>query len=339
MRDQSTILIIEDNMDIRENIAELLELSGYATMEAGDGKEGAKMALEHFPDLILCDIMMPVLDGYGVLHILSKHKETINIPFIFLTAKAEKSDVRKGMTLGADDYITKPFEETDLLSAIENRLKKSSNAGASYMHSDSFEDLFLHKIIKTYSGKQLIYKEGDTPRFVYFLNSGKVKIVKMNKDGKEVVLELCNSGDFFGYWGALEDHDHAETAEVIEESEIWQIPMEDFKHLLQTNTEVSSKFLKLLSKNLLIKESKILELAYESVRKRVANSLVVMCDIYGQEGNFTMKIPRELIASMAGTSVETAIRMLTEFKNDGYINVNSSEITIVNYDKLKNSPF
>ena len=112
------ILIIEDNSDIRENAVELLTLSGYEVIEAGDGREGAKLALQELPDLILCDIMMPVIDGYGVLHILSKHRETYNIPFIFLTAKAEKSDMRKGMTLGADDYITKPFDETDLLTAI-----------------------------------------------------------------------------------------------------------------------------------------------------------------------------------------------------------------------------
>lgn len=339
MEEISRILIIEDNTDIRENIAELLMLSGYQTIEAENGREGAKKALEHTPDLILCDIMMPELDGYGVLHVLSKHKETINIPFIFLTAKAEKSDMRKGMTLGADDYITKPFEETDLLTAIENRLKKSYTTQAIPVHAGTFDDLFTHKLVKSYAAKQLVYKEGDTPQYIYFLKTGKVKIVKMNRDSKEVVLELCNTGDYFGYWGALEDQDHEETAEVLEDSEIWQIPMNDFKHLLTTNVEISGKFLKLLSKNLLIKESKILELAYESVRKRVANSLVAMCDVYGENGTICMKIPRELIASMAGTSVETAIRMLTEFKNAGYIKVNASEISVLEYDKLKNAPF
>lgn len=338
MTEISRILVIEDNEGLRENIAELLTLSGYQTHEAVNGKEGAKMALKLLPDLILCDIMMPELDGYGVLHILSKHKETLGIPFIFLTAKAEKVDVRKGMTLGADDYITKPFEETDLLTAVENRLKKSSY-NVPIGKVQQFEDIFIHKQVRSYSLKQLIYREGDTPRYVYFLNKGKVKISKINKDAKEVVLELCNEGHFFGYWAALEEQNHAETAEVLEESEVWQIPVGEFNHLLSSNLEVSSKFLKLLSKNLLIKENKILELAYESVRKRVANALVAMCDVYGENGNFTMKIPRDLIASMAGTSVETAIRMLTEFKNDHYIQVSGSEITLLDYDKLKNSPF
>ena len=198
------ILVIEDNQDIRENISELLMLSGYEVIEAENGRAGVKSAMENLPDLILCDIMMPELDGYGVLHILGKHRETLNIPFIFLTAKAEKVDMRKGMTLGADDYITKPFEETDLLSAIENRLRKALNKDAGpKVSTEGFDSIFNEKIVRTYSANQLIYKEGDTPLFVYYLNKGKVKIVKMNKEGKEVVLELCNTGDFFGYWGIL----------------------------------------------------------------------------------------------------------------------------------------
>ena len=118
------ILLIEDNLDVRENTAEILELANYTVCTAPDGKDGVEMARKEKPDLIICDIMMPVLDGYGVLHLLSKNKDTASIPFIFLTAKSEKSDYRKGMELGADDYITKPFDETQLLNAIEVRLRK-----------------------------------------------------------------------------------------------------------------------------------------------------------------------------------------------------------------------
>jgi CheY-like chemotaxis protein len=112
------VLIIEDNPGVRENTAEILELAGYEAVLAEDGKQGVDLAVKENPDLILCDIMMPGLDGYGVLHILSQRVETAGIPFIFLTAKTEKNDVRYGMSLGADDYITKPFEETDLLRTI-----------------------------------------------------------------------------------------------------------------------------------------------------------------------------------------------------------------------------
>jgi len=113
------ILVIEDNLEVRENLAEILELSNYIVDIAVNGKEGVQKALSNPPDLILCDVMMPNLDGYGVVKILDSKPITSDIPFVFLTAKAEKSDMRKGMNLGADDYITKPFDDVELLDAIE----------------------------------------------------------------------------------------------------------------------------------------------------------------------------------------------------------------------------
>jgi DNA-binding response OmpR family regulator len=118
------ILLIEDNDDIRSNTAEILELSNYQVIVAENGKVGIEKAIEHKPDLIICDIMMPVLDGYGVLHAVHKNESIKNTPFIFLTAKTERSDFRKGMEMGADDYISKPFDGTELLNAVDSRLKK-----------------------------------------------------------------------------------------------------------------------------------------------------------------------------------------------------------------------
>src|SRR5690606_30064941 len=169
------ILVIEDNNEIRENIVEILELDGYEAMEAANGVEGVQVALKEVPDLIICDIMMPELDGYGVLHILSKKEATAGIPFIFLTAKAERSDMRKGMNLGADDYLTKPFDDTELLEAIEVRLKKVDalkkdyhlNAdGLNQFISDaknSYDLNHLHadKKPKRYKKKQEIFREGE----------------------------------------------------------------------------------------------------------------------------------------------------------------------------------
>lgn len=334
------ILIIEDNQDIRENIQEILELDGYEVKAASNGKEGVKLALEESPDLILCDIMMPELDGYGVLHILSKKEETLGIPFIFLTAKAERTDVRKGMSLGADDYIIKPFDDTDLLNAIDNRLKKhQAMAGSTKSRSDSFESLFDNKTIKKYSNKDIIFRDGDSALFIYYLDKGKLKITKMNTEGKEAVIDLCSPGDFFGYWSVLKDIPHSNSAECLEDSEVWQIPAQDFKTLITQNSEVSEKFLKLMTNNLLIKEHKILDLAYESVRKRIATALLDLQDKYSSDEPFKMKVSRETIASMAGTSIETAIRMLSEFKSDGLIEIHGSEIAILQADKLRKAPY
>ena len=122
-----TILIIEDNTDVRENTAEILELANYKVLQAENGKVGVEMAQKAMPDLIICDIMMPVLDGYGVIHLLSKNADTASIPFIFLSAKSERTDFRKGMEMGADDYISKPFDDVELLKAVESRPKKNGS--------------------------------------------------------------------------------------------------------------------------------------------------------------------------------------------------------------------
>ena len=119
----TSILVIDDNKDIRENTAEILDLAGYKTFTAENGKKGVEIALKEKPSLIVCDIMMPELDGYGVLHLIRKNHEIEHTPFIFLTAKTERTDFRKGMEMGADDYITKPFEEIELLNAVEIGLR------------------------------------------------------------------------------------------------------------------------------------------------------------------------------------------------------------------------
>ena len=120
-----SILVIDDNADIRDNTAEMLELAGYNVLTAENGERGVDLALKEKPDMIICDIRLPELDGYDVLLLLRQHPVAKKIPFIFLTAKTERSDFRKGMDLGADDYITKPFDEDELLSAVEVRLKKA----------------------------------------------------------------------------------------------------------------------------------------------------------------------------------------------------------------------
>src|SRR6188768_673842 len=137
------ILLIEDNLEVRENTSEILVLANYNVITAENGKTGVELAQTAKPDLIICDIMMPELDGYGVLHILSKNEETSSIPFIFLTAKTEKTDIRKGMTLGADDYLTKPFDDTDLLNAIETRLRKQQLRSSHYENTQSGLEHFI----------------------------------------------------------------------------------------------------------------------------------------------------------------------------------------------------
>jgi len=118
------ILVIDDNLDIRENSIEILELSGYHVFGAADGQAGIDLAIREIPDIIICDIMMPLIDGYEVLQRLRNHSQTAHIPFVFLTARSEKRDIQSGMDLGADGYLVKPFEDFELLDVIELRLNR-----------------------------------------------------------------------------------------------------------------------------------------------------------------------------------------------------------------------
>ena len=219
------ILVIEDQSDVRENIAELLEISGFEVITAEDGAVGVDMALAHHPDLILCDVMMPRLDGFTVLNILSKRPETSDVPFIFLTAKTEKEDIRKGMNLGADDYITKPFSKEELIQAVTTRLAKAdrlknfakSDSGLSAFINEAkgyeeLKKLSVDRRTKTYHKRNLIFEEGDIPRYLYFVNKGQVKIFKTNEIGKEFIINIRTEGDFIGYTALIKDEPYGFSA-------------------------------------------------------------------------------------------------------------------------------
>ncbi|HAP70197.1 MAG TPA: transcriptional regulator [Flavobacteriales bacterium] len=352
--EKKSILVIEDNLEMRENISEILELSNYSVTTAEDGKKGVAAAKADLPDLIICDVMMPELDGYGVLHMLGKDPKTLSIPFIFLTAKSESVDVRKGMGMGADDYITKPFEEMDLLDAIEMRLKKSEalKSGSTrnitgiqgFMATASgrvIEQVTKNHRTKQYSLKEFVFREGDSPVYLYFLSKGKVKTFKMNDDGKEYITGLYNSGDFFGYAALLEQANYAESAQVIDDAEVLLIPKDDFYHLMNSNTEVIGSFIKLLADNIHQKEEQLIELAYSSVRKRVANALVQVYEKYNTENReeFTISLGREDLASIVGTATETVIRALSEFKQDKFIESKGRDIHVLDIQALRDYRF
>lgn len=344
------ILLIEDNRDMRENTAEILQLANYEVLSAANGKEGVELAQQQKPDLIVCDIMMPVLDGYGVLHMLSKNDETAAIPFVFLTAKAERSDLRKGMEMGADDYLTKPFDDIELLNAIESRIRKTDLMRKEYAStSEGFGEFLtsargfeeLHKLsdtreTRTCRKKEHIYSEDHFPKGVYLVTKGKVKTFRANEQGKELITGLYKEGDFFGYLALLEDSRYTDSAVAMEDSEITMIPRDDFFSLLYRNAQVSRAFIRLISTNLQEKESQLLKLAYNSVRKRVSEALVTLYNRYKKEAQpvFTMSISREDLANLAGTATETTIRTLSDFKDEGLVDVKGGSITILNLDKL-----
>ncbi|HVT86736.1 MAG TPA: response regulator [Chitinophagaceae bacterium] len=346
-----SVLVIDDNPDIRDNTAEILDLAGYKTFTAENGKRGVDLAVKEKPDVIVCDIMMPELDGYGVLHLLRKNPETLNIPFIFLTAKTERSDFRKGMEMGADDYITKPFEDIELLNAIEIRLKKAEILDHKYAASQQGITQFIKDVkdsglmkqladqynIESYSKKQTLYQEGKRPRFLYYLVKGKVKGFKTHEDGKEYITDLFSEGDFMGYHSLIEDKNYDDSTLVLEDAEIMQVPREDFLQMIYGDINIAAKFIRIITQNVKEKEERLLNLAYSSLRKRVAKALVDIQNKFSPQGEGKpIEISREDIAHYVGTATESLIRTLSDFKAEKLIEIKDGKIMISNLDKLKN---
>lgn len=338
-----TILLIEDDRALRENTEELLELSGYSVLTASNGKIGIEAAKKNLPDIIICDIMMPVIDGYGVLESLSSDKKTKQIPFIFLSAKTEHKEIRKGMDLGADDYLTKPFEEEDLISAVESRLAKAEilnrTAGTSPINHGVSEDELrtLHELknffddngdLVNFKQGETIYQEGSRSTKIYLIIKGLVKCYSMDAAGKELITSLYRADDFLGLTSFLNNTAYQESATAMEPVVLAGISKENLKDILGKNKDISLELMELLTENITLIKGQLLQMAYSSVRKKTAQTLLQFADIMNTKTEEPIKISRNDLASVAGIAPESLIRTLSGFKKEGLIDIEGRNIRI-----------
>ena len=346
-----TILLIEDDVVLRDCTTELLELSNYTVVKASNGKIGVELAKLKRPDIIVFDIMMPELDGYGVIKLLSKNKNTKSIPFIFLSAKTEVCDVRKGMNLGADDYISKPFAINDLINAIESRLAKVAILQDLATKSDTTKSVDIEDEIKTindlknyfddygsifrYSKDQVIYNEGDHTNYIYLINKGAVKCHQIQEQGKELVTALYKEDDLFGYTSFTQNIPHKETVTAIDDTELTGVSVIEFNQILNNNHKLTIELMQLLSDNLIEIKKQLLEKAYASVNKKTATTILKFAEKINRKPDDPIKISRSDLASVAGIATETLIRALTEFKKLGIIKSEGRNIKVVDIEKLK----
>lgn len=345
------IVLIEDNPNVLQSTKDILELADYEVTAAGGGKQGVELVKSVLPDLVICDIMMPELDGYGVLRILSRIPETLNIPFIFLTAKTEKNELRKGMNLGADDYITKPFDEAELLEAVEARIKrmeflKSITSGselAGFKTSKDIseisviKDLLVGRKIKVYNAKEIIFREDDYANYLFHIVQGKVKCIKTDFWGKELVNNIYSTGAFMGYLSLLVDGDYGESAIAMERTKVSVIPKSEFLPLIQGNREVNDHFIKMLYNSIKGQKERLLQLAYTPVRERLVTALLMLKNIEiaeRQNDGMKLNISREDLASIVGTAKESLIRSLSELKKEGLVDTTGKEIIILDEEGL-----
>jgi DNA-binding response OmpR family regulator len=345
------VLLIEDDAIIRENTAELLELSNFNVITAPNGKIGVELAKRDTPDIVVCDIMMPELDGYGVIEALSKNNDTKYIPFIFLSAKTERTDVRKGMDLGADDYITKPFTEEELISAIESRLAKAAilrdernNQNESVPENEdelkTLNDLknFFDDNGEVFNFKkdEIIYNEGYNSNLIYLVIKGVVKSYKLDEKGKELVTALYKEDDLFGYTSFTQNIPYQETTKAIKNLELVGISKSNLTNVLANNHTVTLELLELLNDNLTGVKDQLLQMAYSSVNKKTAITILKFAEKLNTKPEEPIKISRNDLASVAGIATETLIRTMSNFKKQGLIAIEGRNIRILDIQKLQN---
>jgi CheY-like chemotaxis protein/CRP-like cAMP-binding protein len=343
------VLLIEDDSVLRENTAELLELSDYEVATASNGNKGVKAAKAFMPDVVVCDIMMPELDGYGVLDKLLKDQSTMHIPFIFLSAKTEKEDIRKGMNLGADDYLTKPFEEQDLINAIESRLARAailkeldgSDQDSGIYKADDIKTIHEFKNYLDDNGQEIeflqgeeIYREGGNVHMVYLILKGIVKTHKLDENGKELITGIFNADEFFGFSSLSANEVYEEYATAMEDTILVGVSKEKLNVVLQKNNGLALQLMHVLAENLTDAKQQLLEMAYGSVRKKTASTILKFADKLKRDKQGNMHILRSDLASVAGMATETLIRTLSSFKKEGLIAMEDHNIRILDKETL-----
>jgi CRP-like cAMP-binding protein len=294
--------------------------------------------------------MMPVLDGYGVLQIFNSNAQLAGVPFIFLTAKTERLDLRHGMEMGADDYLTKPFDQAELLSAIAGRLARFQHLKPDYdlqaegglceflddaQAVGKLESLSLDRKVHVIRKKQDIYLEGEEATRVYFVKSGRAKTVKTTDGGKELITGIYGPGEFFGYPPLLQGTPHTDSAVAVDDSELIYIPQDDFSLLLLRNAEVSQQFIRLMAGRVSEREEQLLAMAYNSIRRRVADTLLRLHEQAGADADACIQLSRDDMAALVGTASESLVRTLSEFKASGLIEVTPKNIRVLEPEKLR----
>ncbi|WP_027124969.1 response regulator [Gelidibacter mesophilus] len=345
------VLLIEDDAILRENTAELLEFSNYEVIVASNGEIGVEKAKSENPDIIVCDIMMPVLDGYGVFEILSQEEDTKFIPFIFLSAKTERKDVRKGMELGADDYITKPFSEDELVNAIKSRLAKVSILNdtrekrqdvSPQNNPDEIRTLndlknFFDDYGETfdYQHGDVIYEEGQNSNYIYLILKGVVKCYKFDEQGKELTTALHNEDALFGYTSFIQNIPYQETSTAIRNVKLVGISKDQLKEILDNNHKITLELIQLLTDDLSSVKDQLLQMAYSSVNKKTASTLLKFAEKLNGKPGDSITISRNDLASVAGIATETLIRTMSTFRKEGLIEIEGRNIKILDIKKLQ----
>jgi len=340
------ILLIEDDEDFRASTVEILSLSNYEVQACKNGKEGVQKSLSWKPDLIICDIILPHLDGYGVLRALRNSDYLKDVLIICITGHQEIEHYRKCMEFGADDFLLKPFSPTELLKAIETRFDRHAiHSEHLTTQSSTGREKYDDILAKALEGRPVVpgrkgspmFEAGQTPRFVCYVLSGMIRTIRFDYSGKELTTGIYTKGQFVGLPEALTGVPFIDSAIVLLNAELVLLPIVDFLQFANHEPAFLSGLVNQLASDVMSKNQLMLNLAYQDMRGKVALALIRLHQSYKREDpqSTFVKQPRTIIASIAGVAKESATRTMIDFVEEGLVEVTSEGYRILNFERLE----
>jgi CheY-like chemotaxis protein len=340
------ILLIEDDEDFRASTVDILSLSNYEVQSCKNGKEGVQKSLSWKPDLIICDIILPHLDGYGVLRALRNSDYLKDVLIICISGHQEIEHYRKCMEFGADDFLLKPFSPTELLKAIETRFDRHAiHSEHLTTQSSTGREKYDDILVKVLEGRPVVpgrkgspmFEAGQTPRFVCYVISGMIRTIRFDYSGKELTTGIYTKGQFVGLSEALTGAPFMDSAIVLLNAELVLLPIVDFLQFASREPVFLSALVNQLASDLLSGNRLLLNLAYQDMRGKVALALIRLHQAYKLEDpqSTFVKQPRTIIASIAGVAKESATRTMIDFVDEGLVEVTPEGYRILNIERLE----
>jgi CRP/FNR family cyclic AMP-dependent transcriptional regulator len=335
------ILLIEDKEDILNSIPDMLRLSGQEVVVAEDGVSAFRQMEGRLPDLILCDAGMREPDVLVFLQEL-RRKES-SLPVIVFGDLPGKDGVRKVMTAGADDCLPGPFETIDLLRSVDASLSRKERLchrlerpSEEVFDQQALLEAYGERDIVAFKRKQLLYVEGQRALCVWLVMSGRIKTYRINEEGKELITSIYSAGQLVGCPEVMESAYYRDNARVLEDAGLVAVPRQDFLETLLGNSKMTLWLLQTMAHRSALRDQGLVNLSYNSLRKRVANGLLELAAIYGEHGgDAAIVISRENLAGIVGAAPESLTRTLGDFKKEKLISVEDGRILLIDEKGLR----
>lgn len=334
-------MLVGNREDLQKSIPDMLRLSGYEVVAVEDGVSAMRFMDAVIPELVICDAD---ISGPGLLVFLRelRHKAGL-LPVIVFGDLPGKEDVRRVMEAGADDCLQIPFETIDLLRSVEACLSRKLRLchRVERPAEESFDQQVLLKAygdrdLVIFKRKQLLYVEGQRALCVWLVMSGRVKTYRTNEEGKELITSIYGAGELIGCPEVMESACYRDNARVLEDAGLVAIPRQEFVEALQCNSRMTLWLLQTMAHRSALRDQGLVNLSYNSLRKRVANGLLELADIYREGGeDAAIVISRENLAGIVGSAPESLTRTLGDFKREKLISVEEGRIVLLDEKGLR----